>query len=56
LLWPALFLAISMPAEELQPPFVFEPDIKIAMRDGVQLAANVFRALLLGALPLPRLS
>jgi len=30
-------------AQEAQLPFLFEPDVKIAMRDGTKLAANVFR-------------
>ena len=38
-----LFLALSSLAQETQLPFVFEPDVKIAMRDGTRLAANIFR-------------
>jgi hypothetical protein len=40
---PLLLLAISSLAQEAQPAFVFEPDVKVPMRDGVKLAANVFR-------------
>src|SRR5690349_10028930 len=35
--------AASALAEDAQLQFVFEPEIKIPMRDGVPLAANVFR-------------
>jgi uncharacterized protein len=45
-LWGAmllLFLGLYSPAQEVQPKYVFEPDVKIAMRDGVKLAANIFR-------------
>ncbi|MBI3853644.1 MAG: CocE/NonD family hydrolase [Verrucomicrobia bacterium] len=38
-----VFLAVSVLAENDQPPFIFEADVKVPMRDGVQLAANVFR-------------
>ncbi len=38
-----LWLASSSPAQEPQGPFVFEADVKTPMRDGVNLAANVFR-------------
>ena len=38
-----LFLAFSSLAQEVQQPFVFEPDVMIAMRDGTKLAANIFR-------------
>ena len=36
-----LFLAISSLAQEVQ--FVFETDVQVPMRDGVKLAANIFR-------------
>jgi putative CocE/NonD family hydrolase len=45
-LWHALpffLLCLSLVAQEAVPPFVFEPDVRVAMRDGVQLAANIFR-------------
>ena len=42
-LLPWLCLAISASAEEAQGPFAYEPDVKIPMRDGVKLAANIFR-------------
>src|ERR1700690_1594933 len=38
-----LWLAFSSPAQETQRPFIFEADVKTPMRDGVNLAANVFR-------------
>jgi uncharacterized protein len=40
---PFLFLAFASLGQEVQQPFVFEPDVKIAMRDGAKLAANIFR-------------
>ena len=40
---PLLLLAISLPAQEAQRPFIFEADVKAPMRDGVNLAANIFR-------------
>jgi uncharacterized protein len=36
------FLAVSVAAEEQALPFVYAADLKMPMRDGVQLAANVF--------------
>ena len=38
-----LFIAVASLAQEAQPPFVFERDVKVPMRDGVKLAANIFR-------------
>jgi putative CocE/NonD family hydrolase len=38
-----LCLGLSSLAQEAKLPFVFEPDVKVAMRDGTQLAANIFR-------------
>ena len=40
---PFLLLAISLSAQEAQRPFIFEADVKAPMRDGVNLAANIFR-------------
>jgi uncharacterized protein len=40
---PFLLLALSLRAQEAQPKYVFEQDVKIAMRDGTKLVANVFR-------------
>jgi len=37
------FFAVAAPAEEGQAPYSFQSDVKIPMRDGVQLAANIFR-------------
>ncbi len=37
------FLAATALAQEAQPPFVFEADVKVPMRDGTNLAANIFR-------------
>ena len=42
-LLPCLFLATSLLAQETNRPFIFETDVKAAMRDGVQLAANIWR-------------
>ena len=39
----SIFLAGSLLAQEAERPFIFEPDVKAPMRDGVQLAANVWR-------------
>ena len=38
-----LFIAVSSLAQEAQPPFIFETDVMIPMRDGTNLAANIFR-------------
>ena len=38
-----LFIAISSPAQEAQPSAIVETDVKIPMRDGTKLAANIFR-------------
>lgn len=38
-----LWLASSSPAQEALRPFIFEADVKTPMRDGVNLAANIFR-------------
>jgi uncharacterized protein len=38
-----LLLALSSSAQEAQPAFIFEPDVKIAVQDGTRLAANIFR-------------
>jgi hypothetical protein len=40
---PFLLLAISSPAQDTNRPFLFEANVKIPMRDGVNLAANIFR-------------
>jgi uncharacterized protein len=45
-LWhpPLIFLlSFTLLAQESQQSFVFEADVKVTMRDGVQLAANIFR-------------
>jgi len=42
-LFVAVALVPSLLAQEAQRPFLFEPDVKVAMRDGVRLAANVWR-------------
>ncbi|HWH68000.1 MAG TPA: CocE/NonD family hydrolase, partial [Candidatus Sulfotelmatobacter sp.] len=46
-----LWLAGSLLAQEVQLPFVFQPDVKVPMRDGTELAANLFRPK--GAGPFP---
>lgn len=38
-----LFLTVSLRAQDTNPPVRFEPDVKIAMHDGVELTANVWR-------------
>ena len=38
-----LFLAVSSLAQEVQQPFIVETDVMIPMRDGIKLAANIFR-------------
>ena len=38
-----LWLGFSLSAQEAQRPFISEADVKTPMRDGVNLAANVFR-------------
>jgi hypothetical protein len=38
-----LLLAISSPGQDTNRAFIFEADVKAPMRDGVNLAANVFR-------------
>jgi putative CocE/NonD family hydrolase len=38
-----LLLALSVSAQESQRPFLFDADVKIPMRDGVNLAANILR-------------
>jgi uncharacterized protein len=38
-----LFLAASVAAQQDSSPFAFEADVKIPMRDGVHLLANIFR-------------
>ena len=38
-------------AEETQPPFIFEPEVKVPMRDGVRLVANVYRPKTEGRFP-----
>lgn len=38
-----LFLFSSLRAQEAKPPFIFERDVMVSMRDGTQLAANIFR-------------
>lgn len=40
---PCLVLAAAALAQDSNPPFAFEADVKVPMRDGVQLAANIFR-------------
>jgi putative CocE/NonD family hydrolase len=39
----SLALAGSLSAQEAASPFVFESEVKVPMRDGTRLAANVFR-------------
>jgi putative CocE/NonD family hydrolase len=38
-----IFLSTSVLAEDGKRPFVFDREVKIPMRDGTQLAANIFR-------------
>ena len=40
---PFFLLSLSLLAQEVQQPFVFEPDVSMPMGDGVRLAANIFR-------------
>ena len=40
---PFFLLSLSLLAQEARQPFVFEPDVSMPMRDGVRLAANIFR-------------
>jgi len=47
----AAFLAVSLLAEETNRPFTFEADVKAPMRDGVQLAANIWRPKTEGSYP-----
>jgi len=42
-LLPFCLLSLTLLGQEALLPFVFEADIKMPMRDGVQLAANIFR-------------
>ena len=42
-LLPCLFLVATASAQVAPAPFAYEPDVKIPMRDGVRLAANIFR-------------
>ena len=35
-----LFLTVSLRAQDTNPPVRFEPDVKIAMRDGVELTGT----------------
>ena len=39
----ATLLAGSLLAQEPERPFLFQPDVKVPMRDGVQLTANIWR-------------
>ncbi|MCC6819307.1 MAG: CocE/NonD family hydrolase, partial [Verrucomicrobia subdivision 3 bacterium] len=39
----SLFLAGGLLAQETNRALIFEPDVKVPMRDGVQLAANIWR-------------
>src|SRR5262249_6306775 len=38
-----LFFAPVLLAQEAQQPIIFEPDVRVPMRDGTKLAANIFR-------------
>jgi hypothetical protein len=42
LLWPLLLIARLL-AQDAERPFIFEANVMVAMRDGVQLAANIWR-------------
>ena len=46
-----LLIAGCLLAEEAQPPFIFEPDVKVPMRDGARLTANVYRPRTEGRFP-----
>jgi putative CocE/NonD family hydrolase len=50
-LLPYVSLAASLLAQETNRPFIFEPDVKVAMRDGVQLTANLWRPNAAGRYP-----
>jgi predicted acyl esterase len=41
---PFLIITGSVAAQETAPSMVFERDVMIPMRDGVKLAANIFRS------------
>jgi len=47
----SLCFASALLAQEAERPFLFEQDVKVAMRDGVQLAANIWRPKLEGHYP-----
>jgi hypothetical protein len=42
-LLPLLFFALAIGAQETAAPYLYEAELKIPMRDGVRLAANIFR-------------
>ncbi|HXP61954.1 MAG TPA: CocE/NonD family hydrolase [Dongiaceae bacterium] len=46
-----LLLAARLAAQDAQPPSIFEPEVKVPMRDGVQLVANVYRPRAEGRFP-----
>ena len=53
-LWPfalPLLIAGCLLAEEAEPPFIFEPEVKVPMRDGARLTANVYRPRAEGRFP-----
>jgi putative CocE/NonD family hydrolase len=47
----SVFLAGSLLGQEKELPFLYESDVKVSMRDGVQLAANIFRPKAEGRFP-----
>ena len=47
----SFFLLPPLLGQEAQKPFVFEPDVRVPMRDGIQLAANIYRPKEEGAFP-----
>lgn len=50
-LLPLILLAVSLSAQDGDSAIVFEPDVKVAMRDGVVLTANVWRPQAAGRYP-----
>jgi uncharacterized protein len=40
---PLFLLSLSLLAQEVRQTVVFQPDVRMPMKDGVQLAANIFR-------------
>lgn len=50
LLW-CVFTAVSLFAQEGERQVMFEPDVKVPMRDGVELTANIWRPKVAGRYP-----